>query len=413
MVVFLLKKEKKGVTMSQKIFLTSALAMGVIAPAFAEPSHTDSFPNDGYMQEDYTYTNAATSDNMDGVYSGTVNAVAEYDIIDYIVNAGQYLPSDSETVITCPAGSYCPGISGNVQYNQTTPQGIQTCPTGYANSADGASADTDCYRTCTNSDVAHSRGTVNGGYYYGDNNQCVPTDCVNGWHLKPGLNFADTIGYSDYYSNGYIASDGTWQEDSGSSYVERGIDFYDVPENAGWATYYGPEKGFVYGTGKCSTQSGQRARNGQMPSVIENLPDSTGSNCWCKITGYKGSDGILQSLNSYWVFVEMGGISCSTSGCNFRCKVESRYGYDSVDGYREYRSALFGSVTGFQSGPATCEANTITINWSDVDPNYAGQNNEGTATYGSDVRTPFKAQTKKGQTFKGWRFSKPTETNLP
>ncbi|MBQ7409489.1 MAG: hypothetical protein IJV03_02905, partial [Alphaproteobacteria bacterium] len=117
--------------MTQKIFLTSALAMGFVAPAIAEPSNTGTFPNDGYMQEDYTYTNAATADNMDSVYEGTVNAVAEYDIIDYIVNAGQYLPADSATVITCPAGSYCPGIRGNVQYNQTTPQGIQTCPTGY------------------------------------------------------------------------------------------------------------------------------------------------------------------------------------------------------------------------------------------------------------------------------------------
>ena len=62
--------------MKQKIFLTSALAMGVFAPAMAEPSNTGTFPADGYMEEDYTYTNAATSDNMDGVYSGTVNAVA-------------------------------------------------------------------------------------------------------------------------------------------------------------------------------------------------------------------------------------------------------------------------------------------------------------------------------------------------
>ena len=65
--------------MSQKIFLTSALAMGVIAPAFAEPSHTGTFPADGYMEEDYTYTNAATADNMDSVYEGTVDAVAEYE----------------------------------------------------------------------------------------------------------------------------------------------------------------------------------------------------------------------------------------------------------------------------------------------------------------------------------------------
>jgi hypothetical protein len=75
-----------------------------------------------------------------------------------------------------------------------------------------------------------------------------------------------------------------------------------------------------------------------------------------------------------------------------------------------FRTALLGTII---PSLATCEANTITINWSDVDPEYAGQNNENTATYGSDVRTPVKAATKKGKTFKGWRFSKPEQTNLP
>ena len=73
--------------MKQKIFLTSALAMGFVAPAMAVPTNTGEFPTGGLMQEDYTYTNAATSTNMDGVYSGTVNATAEYDTIDYILTA--------------------------------------------------------------------------------------------------------------------------------------------------------------------------------------------------------------------------------------------------------------------------------------------------------------------------------------
>jgi hypothetical protein len=75
---------------------------------------------------------------------------------------------------------------------------------------------------------------------------------------------------------------------------------------------------------------------------------------------------------------------------------------------RAFRAAVLGSV---QPGLAMCEANVININWNDVDPEYAGQNNEGTATYGSDVRTPVKAATKKGKTFRGWRFSKPVPTS--
>jgi hypothetical protein len=69
---------------------------------------------------------------------------------------------------------------------------------------------------------------------------------------------------------------------------------------------------------------------------------------------------------------------------------------------------MLGSVTDFQPMPASCEANTIMINWSNADANDISANNAGTATYGSDVRTPVKAQTIKGKTFKGWRFSKPT-----
>ncbi|MBR5904295.1 MAG: hypothetical protein IKZ49_02045, partial [Alphaproteobacteria bacterium] len=76
----------------------------------------------------------------------------------------------------------------------------------------------------------------------------------------------------------------------------------------------------------------------------------------------------------------------------------------------KYRAFLYNDIN---ADVLACSANTITINWSDVDPEYAGQNNENTVTYGSDVRTPVKAQTIKGKTFKGWRFSKPTTTNLP
>ena len=69
--------------MKQKLFLTSALAMGVFAPAFAEPSNTGTFPSTGLMQEDYTYTKAATAENIDSVYEGEVKAIAEYTEIPY------------------------------------------------------------------------------------------------------------------------------------------------------------------------------------------------------------------------------------------------------------------------------------------------------------------------------------------
>ncbi len=54
-----------------------------------------------------------------------------------------------------------------------------------------------------------------------------------------------------------------------------------------------------------------------------------------------------------------------------------------------------------------CDANTININWLDADDEDITANNAGTAKYDGDIRTPVKAQTIKGKTFKGWRFSAP------
>ncbi|MBR5904523.1 MAG: hypothetical protein IKZ49_03255, partial [Alphaproteobacteria bacterium] len=121
--------------MKQKIFLTSALAMGVIAPAMAEPTNTEnSFPSNGLMAEDTIYTNAATSTNMAGVYENEVNAVAEYENILYQIGAGQYLPGNSETPIDCDQNGYfCPGDNNGVYYSSSA-QGLTQCPSGYGNS---------------------------------------------------------------------------------------------------------------------------------------------------------------------------------------------------------------------------------------------------------------------------------------
>ena len=396
-------KKRKGEIMKQKIFLTSALAMGFVAPAMAEPSHTGTFPSDGYMEEDYTYTNAATSDNMDGVYSGTVNAVAEYDVINYIVNAGQYLPADSETVITCPAGSYCPGIDGNVQYNQTTPQGIQTCPTGYASSAAGASSDTQCYRQCSgNVTIEHATGVTGNDYYGNGTDTCEPTDCVNGWHLK-----AHTL-LDDYTEANPTNSSWGALNNNVFKYSNSGVNnqaYYGL-ENAdidSWGLTF-ENFGIVNGVGFCSSSESE---NGQH-IMSDNISNETGSHCWCKITGYTPVGEERINVSSSWMYDAP--YACGNNGhgeCAEHCAAMFVVLGDTSE---RLRINMFDSIV---IGLATCEANTITINWNDVDPEYAGQNNEGTATYGSDIRTPFKAATKKGQTFRGWRFSKPEQTDLP
>ncbi|MBQ0013693.1 MAG: hypothetical protein KBS86_03975 [Proteobacteria bacterium] len=409
--------------MTQKLFLTSAIAMGFVAPAFADPTYTDAFPDDGYMQEDYTYTNAATADNMDDVYEGTVNAVAEYDIVDYILSAGQYLPADSETPTTCPAGSFCSGI-GEVQYNETSAQGIATCPTGFGSSAAGATSANECYRQCSgNVEIEHATGVTGNDYYGTGIDTCEPTGCVNGWHIKAGLNLADTIGnesgsydYASIDNTGYLSYAGM------NSGVVHDAAFFNLNTNNHntWATYYNNGKGMLMGQGRCSTQAGsngwytdgQYDDNGDWSNTtkVSSLTDETGQEgakyCYCNVTGYTPDGGTLQSLSSPWVFYHNYGGDCAvvcTGQCVYYMRVtDSRY--------LAFRAALLGSV---QPTPAMCEANTITINWSNADAEDISANNAGTATYGSDVRTPVKAETIKGKTFKGWKFSKPTTTQLP
>ena len=385
--------------MKQKIFLTSCIAMGVIAPAFAEL-----FPLNGYMRENKTYTNAATSKNMDGVYEGTVNAVAEYAIIDYIVNAGQYLPADSETVITCPAGSFCPGISGNVQYNQSASQGIQTCPTGYDSSAAGASSDTQCYRQCSgNVTIEHATGVTGFDYYGAGVDTCAPTSCENGWHVKPAVpNLTNIIGVSEA-GNGYTVNN----VDGSENYSDNMSNTIIANDPMAFAVDYGT-KGIIKGHGRCSTHD---------EDSNFSLADETwtGENCYCRLDSYTPNGGTEQSLLTPWVFHNgyydnyvdgVGGPDWCATVCAGNCALLLRDGYS--DGSAD-RAALFGSVI----GGGSCEANEITINWSNTDAADITANNAGTATYGSDVRTPVKAQTIKGKTFRGWRFSKPETTNLP
>ena len=410
--------------MKQKIFLTSCIAMGVVAPAIAEPSNTGTFPSTGLMQEDYTYTNAATSTNMDGVYEGSVNAVAEYDIIDYIVNAGQYLPADSETVITCPAGSYCPGISGNVQYNQSSDQGIQTCPTGYASSADGASSDTECYRQCSgNVTIEHATAVTGNDYYGNGTDTCEPTACENGWHVESGSGVPNltqiidvTTDYDDTYGDDfvYIKNNGDATKTLYHYEEINNVSSYGISNRNEFAIFMG-DKGVVRGQGRCSTIAGSNGShtngvwddNGDWSntSTLDNLTDEAGEGmyCWCKYDTYTQVGGQTFSLSVPWVF----SMACTdgyASECEWDCARDC-----GIDFLRrnDFRAKLFSLIP---SGSATCEANTITINWSDASAADISANNAGTATYGSDVRTPVKAATKKGQTFRGWRFSKPEQT---
>ena len=443
--------------MRSKILLTSIVAIGFAAPAFANANNP--FPSDGYMQESQTYTNAATYDNM-GVYEGAVTASAEYTDDTYNIPAGSYLLAGAEgTATQCPVGSYCTGLTG-VTYNADAAQGIESCPAGYPNSAAGASASTQCYTACTvaNANIAHAT-EVSGNDYNGGNDTCAATACDNGYHVlnKIGIEERTPLIPVDYHESGdgYAYVNASGSDNYHSSGFEPGL-----TANNTWASHF--EYGTVYGQASCqpaTTPTGMatmyiaqnmeavmggtmtiedfkagliplsnEAKAEYMAGVLEEVKaqtkteedlyaaifvvfgtddasanystDSTGQYCYCQMTGYTPVDGEKQSIVSApWVFnLGNGSADECASDCAINCA-----GYLQDDGanFDFFRAAVFGSLGALAAG--TCEANEISITWTDA----ANPDEQtGMCTYDGDITTPTKANEKPGKTFKGWKFVK-------
>ncbi len=430
------------------------VGLGAAMPAFA-----DEFPSDGYMLEDMVYEESATYGNM-GVYDGAVTATAEYDDILYQIGAGTYLPAGSEGDLeTCPENSYCPGVT-DATYNETTDQGISSCPSGYPNSAAGASSNTQCYTTCTvsSANIEHATAVDGNDYYDDGTDTCVATACENGYHVEgssvrvieqtPLIDVDYTVSGSGY-GYGYISADGG---NTGNT------DTYGLTENNTWATEFG--YGVVYGRASCqatphdpgieyimANQSGLKkatmspdqvrsdltpivgaAKANYMADVVAGIADGTkdtgafnqakyvvfglsqdalttgtGKYCYCQMTGFQsGSSSVVNIASAPWVFND---VYSSAYGCANGC-ASSCAGYLPIAGtdFREFRGAVFGALDSFVAG--TCAANEITINWMDATDEDIDANNAGMCTYGGDIRTPVKAATKPGKTFVGWKFSK-------
>ena len=445
--------------MKNKLFLTSLVAMTVACPLSSV--HAESFPSDSLMQENKTYESAATYSNM-GAYDGDVTAVAEYADTLYQIAAGTYLPAASEGITaSCPANSYCAGQT-DVKYNETIDQGLTSCPSGYPNSSTGASAQTQCYTACTVSaaNIAHATA-VSGNDYYGTGaDTCVATACENGYHVLNEIGIVDTTPL--------IPVDYTESADDFEFIDARGIagnanfsgaGHAGLTENNTLAAHF--DYGTVYGHASCQPTDStglMEAFNGmqavmdgsvtaeeyesQMTDIIgaakaaymadlaTGMMDgsktqydsleaesilfaqefdsdydtaSTGQYCWCQMTGYKPTDGEQSSVAAApWVFnYDYGSADECASACAYRCGLSLRSG---IDFARVFRSALFGSRGALAA--STCEANEISITWTDATPDDIAANNAGMCTYGGDIRTPVKAATIPGKTFKGWKFSK-------
>ena len=441
--------------MNKKLMLTSLLTMCVTGAAYAE-----TFPVDGSMQENKTYENAATYTNL-GVYDGIVTANAEYEDILYQIAAGSYLPAGSEESAPCTAGNYCTGLT-DVKYNESTAQGLTSCPNGYPNSDTGASKDTQCYTACTvaNANIAHATAVDGNDYYGSGTDTCGATACDNGYHVLSGIRLIEQtplipVDYHEYGDN-YTAldADGNTDGDTGDFAESAGL-----TENNTWASHF--DYGTVYGRASCQPsmdegfmyimmnlegvmggemtladfesglsaisgtakakyasnlitelQNGTKSESDLAPAlwaVFGTETDAnysttdTGQYCYCQMTGFTPTDGTKQSVvGASWVFAYGGGSAgdCADGCANF-CANGLRGVVADYDGFR---AAVFGSLGASSAG--TCEANEISITWTDADPADVSANNAGVCTYDGDIRTPVKAETKPGKTFKGWRFDK-------
>ncbi len=132
----------------------------------------------------------------------------------------------------------------------------------------------------------------------------------------------------------------------------------------------------------------------------------SGQYCYCQMTAYSANrftDEVIPVTSAPWVFLKGYG---SANGCAISCAHECaqyRWG-DGSASEPIFNAAIYGMLGSRVVN--VCAANEISITWADADPADVAANNAGVCTYDGDIRTPAKAITKPGKTFKGWKFQK-------
>ena len=384
-------KGKRGNHMKQKIFLTSIAAIMLVTPSFATVGETN-------FETNQTDVSSCEIDVL-GVDENTANANAQWSVNTYSCPAGTYLPdgdtwsSDNQysnnNCAVCPAGSYCAG-SGSTPftYSEATDQGITACPSGYSNSSAHSSAESSCYRTCAASDVANlkSGGTVSGRYYSGNNNQCEPANdqqCAGGYHYVAGVPDLWFIDQNAIHS----------------------VDFLDGRLVVNISGNYEDVSGTLVFLSQCSTQSGT-AIDGANVTTLSTLPDSAGQYCWCQLFRYRVTIGGVNTdytTPGPWVSIkDMNSASSCASGCLTLC---GNVIFGDNNNFTDPALARERLLRSNNPAPASCTANTITLNWKDAT---GGTHATTQCTYGGTIDTPTTAPTKRGYTFTGWRFVAPS-----
>ena len=338
-----------------KIFSFGTILALVTAPAIAEPSHSsNSFPQSGVMEEDYTYVGQANVTNLK-VSSGTATTNATY----------------------------------------------ADCPTGFPNSDDGATSTDQCYTACTVSDFpANSHiATVTGKNYQGANetDTCAIATCDTGYTLASSGPDLSTIIGDAYGTAAYVSNEGVISSQANS----YGLTSSDLNK---FVVDYGTGKGLITGMAICSTQAGTNNWDGNATTANITADFTNGQNCWCQIDGYKPDGESLQSLSVPGVFLKtMNSCATSTHDCVDACA--NHLNYAGAAQPRSFRESVFNAIA--NAAPLFCQANTIQITWADADSADIEANNAGSVTYGGDIRTPRKAVHKAGKVFTGWTFNTP------
>ena len=395
--------------------------------------------------------------------NATANAIATWSLNEYTLNPGQYLNVTETSVdkTTCPAGSYCVGGTGFTVDNAQT--SIAQCPTGYPNSANGASADTQCYTACTleTANIAHAKAVAGNDYYGTGVDTCGATACETGYHVDGGgLELVEKTPLVPISMTGYgagyrsVSADGTSDSDGAVDAIPA--DSVTAPNT--WATAY--SEGTVYGKASCQPKADagneyifnnlEALMSGSMTmeEIRADLVELVGESRADAYMGYlevalAGGEGMseeeqITALKKYFA------VDIATDG-NYTTDSSGQYCYCQMDGFTPtggtkeivtsapwvffvgfgsaddcasnctgacaaglwyfavsnlaFRAAVVGSLDLVESG-GICAANTINIDWN---PDNNGAHIKNMCTYDGSITVPADP-VKPGYTFTGWKL---------